>query len=118
LKKKKRTKERKLGPNEVIYKVKVRTGNCNNAGTDANVHLTICGKRCDLPRKQLFNKYNAIKSETGYKFRFERNSSHVFKLVGHEAGPLTHIIVEVHNYFSGYKSTKKEEALLIKIMFE
>ncbi len=89
----------------MVYKIKVKTGNCTNAGTDANVYLTICGKRCDLPRKQLLNKYNAIRTENGFKFRFERNSTNVFKLIGLEAGNLTHIIVEVifvSNMFDSY----------------
>ncbi len=93
--KKKRVKERKPGPGEIYYKVKVKTGNCNNASTDANVYLTICGKRGDLPRKHLFNKYNAIRMENGYKFKFERNSNNVFKLIGNDVGQLTNIIVEV-----------------------
>lgn len=92
--KRKRVKERKPGPNEVVYRVKVKTGNCNNASTDANVYLTICGKRADLPKKHLFNKYNAIKVENGYKFRFERNSDHVFKIIGLDVGQIQHIIIE------------------------
>ena len=98
VKKKKRVKERKPGPGEIYYKVKVKTGNCNNASTDANVYLTICGKRGDLPRKHLFNKFNAIRTETGYKFKFERNSTNIFKLIGNDVGQLTNIIVEVTKF--------------------
>lgn len=95
LKKKKRVKERKPGPGEVVYRVKVKTGNINNASTDANVFITIFGKRGDLPRKHLFNKYNSILTENGYKFKFERNSENIFKLIGTDVGQLSHIVVEV-----------------------
>jgi hypothetical protein len=33
--------------------------------------------------------------ENGYKFKFERNSNNVFKLIGNDVGQLTNIIVEV-----------------------
>ena len=56
--------------------------------------MTISGKRCDLPRKPLFNKYKAILTEDGYKFKFERNSTNVFKLIGLDVGQLNHIVVE------------------------
>ena len=94
-KKTKRFKERKPGPGEVVYRVKVRTGNVNNAGTDDSVYLTINGKRGDLTRKRLFNKYESIKTDDGYKFRFQRNSTNVFKLIGIDVGQLTHIVIEV-----------------------
>jgi hypothetical protein len=67
----------------------------NNAGTDASVFLTINGKRGDLARKRLFNKYESIKTDDGYKFRFQRNSTNVFKLIGIDVGQLTHIVIEV-----------------------
>ena len=84
-----------MGPNECYYRVKVKTGNVNNASTDANVYLSICGTRYNLSRKHLFNKYGAIRTDEGFKFKFERNSTHVFKLIGIDVGPLSHIIVEV-----------------------
>jgi len=74
----------------------VRTGNLNNAGTSANVYLTICGQRFNMPKKHLFNKYEAILTDNGYKFRFERNSTNVFKLIGVDVGQLSHIIIEVN----------------------
>ncbi len=95
LKKKKKYKSRKPGPNECIYKVRVKTGNLNNAGTDANVHLTIYGQRFNLTRRHLFNKYDAIHTENGFKFKFERNSTHIFKIIGIDVGPITHIVIEV-----------------------
>ena len=72
----------------------MKTGNFNNASTDANVYLTICGQRGDLPRKHLFNRYNTILTENGHKFKFERNSTNVFKLIGMDVGQLNHIIIE------------------------
>ncbi len=86
--KKKKFKTRRPGPNECIYKVRVKTSNLINAGTSANVYITICGFRHSLPRTRLFNKYN------GLKFKFDRNSTNIFKLIGIDVGQLTHIIVE------------------------
>jgi hypothetical protein len=63
------------------------------------------GLRGELSRKHLFNKYNAIKTENGFKFKFERNSVNVFKLIGLDIGQLSHIIVEVTKnlrYFNLY----------------
>lgn len=48
-----------------------------------------------MPRKHLFNKYEAILTENGYKFKFERNSTNVFKLIGVDVGQISHIIIEV-----------------------
>lgn len=59
------------------------------------MYITICGKRGDLAKKHLFNKYKAIRTEDGYKFKFERNSVNTFKLIGVDVGQITHIIVEV-----------------------
>lgn len=113
-KKTKRFKERKPGPGEVVYRVKVRTGNLNNAGTDASVYLTINGKRGDLPRKRLFNKYESIKTDDGYKFRFQRNSTNVFKLIGIDVGQLTHIVIEVSKKLD---STTTSKSQLIKFSY-
>jgi hypothetical protein len=57
--------------------------------------LTINGKRGDLPKTQLFNKFNAIRAEKGYKFKFDRNSLNTFKVIGIDIGSLAHITVEV-----------------------
>ena len=54
--KKRRFKDKKPGPNELYYRIKVKTGNVNNASTDANVYITICGARGDIQKKLLFNK--------------------------------------------------------------
>lgn len=48
-----------------------------------------------MQRKHLFNKYDAIVTENGLKYRFERNSTNVFKLVGVDVGQISHIIIEV-----------------------
>lgn len=93
--KKKKQKQKKPGPGEVYYRVRVKTGNYNNASTDANVHVTIFGQHGQVPRKHLFNKYNAIKTPQGFKFKFERNSLNTFKFIGKDVGNLTHILVEV-----------------------
>lgn len=92
--KKRRFKEKKPGPNEIYYRVKVKTGNCNNASTDANVYLSIKGARGDVNKKILFNQYKAIKTENGFKFKFERNSENVFKLIGVDVGQINSIIIE------------------------
>lgn len=92
--KKKKFTTRKPGPNEAIYKIRVKTGNLINASTDANVFITICGQRFTLPRTRLFNKYDAIKTPSGFKYKFERNSTNLFKLIGIDIGQITHIIVD------------------------
>ena len=74
--------------------MKVKTGNVNNASTDANVYLTLFGKRGCVSRRRLFNKFNAIRTEDGFKFKFERNSTNTFKFIGTDLGALTHIVVE------------------------
>lgn len=95
--KKKKPKPKKPGPNEVYYRVRVKTGNYNNASTDANVYVTICGQRGQVSRKHLFNKYNAIKTPQGTtKFKFERNSTNTFKFIGPDVANLTHILIEVN----------------------
>ena len=87
-------KERKPKANECVYKVTVKTGNINNASTDANVYLTLFGKRGCVQRRRLFNKFNAIRTQEGFKYKFERNSTSVFKFIGLDVGDLTHLIVE------------------------
>ncbi len=87
---------KKPGANECVYKVKVKTGNVLNASTDANVYLTIFGRHLSLPRKHLFNKYDAIRIENGFKYKFERNSTNIFKFIALDIGQLSHIIIEVN----------------------
>jgi lipoxygenase homology domain-containing protein 1 len=87
--------KRKPLPGECVYRIKVKTGNALNAGTDAKVFITIAGKRGTLPKKLLFNKYEAIRLEGGnYKFKFEKNSKNIFKIIAPDIGHLSHIIIE------------------------
>ena len=92
--KRKKFKAPKPGPNECIYKIRVRTSNLLNAGTDAKVYITICGYQFTVPRTRLFNRYDAIRTENGFKYKFERNSTNTFKIVGVDVRQISHIIVE------------------------
>lgn len=109
--KKRRFKEKKPGPNEIYYRVKVKTGNVTNASTDANVYISLGGARGDINKKLLFNKYKSIKTENGYKFKFERNSDNVFKLIGIDIGQINHIIVE-HDGIDVHSSWFLKEVLV------
>ena len=95
MKKKPKKTKKPSDENSCVYKVKVRTGNANYAGTDANVYITICGKRSNLDRKRLFNKYDSVRLEGVVKYRFERNSTNIFKLTGPDIGEINNIIIEV-----------------------
>lgn len=72
----------------------MRTSNLLNAGTDAKVYLTIAGFQFTVPRTRLFNKYDAVRTENGFKYKFERNSTNTFKIVGVDVRQISHIIIE------------------------
>ena len=88
-------KPRKLGPNEVIYKVRVKTGSMKYSSTTANVYLSMIGKKGQLRRQHLFNKSGSVCIDKVYKYKFDRGSSNLFRIIGEDIGSLAFIVIEV-----------------------
>lgn len=92
---KKRQSRSQLLENETIYKVKVKTGPMKYASTDANVYLTIVGKSGQVSRQRLFKKDGAIRDMRGeFRYKFDRGSTHTFRLFGTDVGTISFIIIE------------------------
>jgi hypothetical protein len=89
---KKRKKAEKSG---ALYKISVVTGNKRNAGTDAKVFLTIKGAKGKIPRKQLKKKSGSAGNHKNARFRFTRDSTHIFKWDEKDVGNIQSIIIEV-----------------------
>eukprot|EP00049_Salpingoeca_infusionum_P008102 m.131391 g.131391 ORF g.131391 m.131391 type:complete len:2461 (+) comp13915_c0_seq1:231-7613(+) len=70
----------------VTYTVRVKTGSVKNASTDADVYLTIFGKKGDTGQLRL------LRSET-FKDPFERNHVDVFHFELQDIGELTKIVI-------------------------
>lgn len=57
--------------------------------------MTIVGKKGTIKRQHLFNKVGSIRTEHGVKYKFDRGSINLFRIIGQDVGNLTYIVVEV-----------------------
>lgn len=90
---------KKLGPNDVLYKVRVKTGNITYASTTANVYLSMIGKKGQIRRQHLFKKAGAVCIDKVYRYKFDRGSSNLFRVISNDIGNLAFIFIEVLCYF-------------------
>ncbi|KAK2194040.1 hypothetical protein NP493_3g07026 [Ridgeia piscesae] len=77
-----------------IYKVAVTTGDKKNAGTDARVFIRIKGSRGNLPKMQLTKKAGSANNKKPTRYKFNRGTTHIFKLQGKDIGEVHSVILE------------------------
>ncbi len=85
-----------MGPNDVLYKVRVKTGNMRYSSTTANVYLSMVGKKGQIRRQQLFKKAGAVCIDKIYRYKFDRGSTNLFRIIANDIGNLAFIFIEVY----------------------
>ena len=88
-----------MGPNDVLYKVRVKTGNMRYSSTTANVYLSMVGKKGHIRRQHLFKKAGAVCIDKIYRYKFDRGSTNLFRIIGNDIGNLAFIFIEVCQFY-------------------
>ncbi|KAG8520692.1 Lipoxygenase homology domain-containing protein 1, partial [Galemys pyrenaicus] len=68
-----------------VYEVHVATGDIWNAGTVANIYISICGEKGDTGSRQLFRSKSS--------FNFLRGQTDIFSLEAVHLGDLYHVVI-------------------------
>ncbi|XP_013416715.1 lipoxygenase homology domain-containing protein 1 isoform X2 [Lingula anatina] len=79
---------------DVLYKVAVTTGDKKNAGTSAKVYLRLKGTKGKIPKTRLTKKAGSVKKTKAVSFRFNKGTTHIFKIKGADIGDLKSLSIE------------------------